>query len=471
MDTFGNFHKYFVNKEGSFWRTIIKKSISPVEYKIDKNSLLKELFNSIQQKIYNPSKPRKYYAINKGNSVVRLIPIFKPEDICVYFYCIKELEKKMAEGRIPGTFGGWSLSGHLRSQEKEEIEYLEESLSFNHTPDGDVFVTTDAFSEYQMESSFNPDAWKINWKEFVNNLYLYATSNDNQFVAEIDIANFYDSIRLDILENKIRGVTDSNKQNQINLLFHFLNHWNKDINLYIKQSIGIPQDEVGDCSRILANFYLQDYDSAMKKICHEYGGEYFRYADDQIIFANTKDDLSEIIYRASIKLMHIGLCINQKKVNVMNRKEFEDFFAFDLFIRLDDKNIKNEKDIEDVIDYYFSNKANMRNEGISVLLRILSVIEKSMKIDHSKLKVVLDEFMKEEFLSSTKLKDWHLEKIYNLTEKKEKSKFLDHLDDASMKIIYSYFHYTLIKFYKKIKYDFEHITKRINYLESSFSLN
>lgn len=102
--------------------------------------------------------------------------------------------------------------------------------------------------------------------------------------VEMDISNFYDCIRLDLLETWINEVSDGSSKEIINLLFHFLNYWNKKVNLSNKQTVGIPQDALSDCSRILANFYLQRYDSYMYEVCSRYNCRYFRYADDQIIF-------------------------------------------------------------------------------------------------------------------------------------------------------------------------------------------
>ncbi len=52
---------------------------------------------------------------------------------------------------------------------------------------------------------------------------------------------------------------------------------------------------LGDCSRILANFYLQDYDAYMKVECDGQAASYLRYADDQIMMANDKEILYNIL--------------------------------------------------------------------------------------------------------------------------------------------------------------------------------
>lgn len=74
----------------------------------------------------------------------------------------------------------------------------------------------------------------------------------------------------------------------IDLLIYFLRFWNRDFENFKTKNIGIPQDEVGDCSRVLANFYLHEYDSYLKSEAEKNGCKYVRYSDDQIIFAKNE---------------------------------------------------------------------------------------------------------------------------------------------------------------------------------------
>jgi len=75
-------------------------------------------------------------------------------------------------------------------------------------------------------------------------------------------------------------VADKRKTFEVNLLFYFLCNWNRGYLNYERQSMGIPQDEVGDCSRILGNFYLQEYDNYLYKLTKKENSAYLRYADD-----------------------------------------------------------------------------------------------------------------------------------------------------------------------------------------------
>ena len=463
MENFENFYKIFSTNNTQFWKTIFKDTLCPIKEKVEKVSLLCNLYLSIINKTYYPDKPRDYIIFNKGEYVSRVVPIFAPRDVCVYFYCIKKLEDNIAVNRAPDTYGGWKLGGNIRAQEREEAQFYKENIRQYETPDGNS-ITLDISEEYPMESSFNPAAWKAEWGEFTGQVYLHSCkASEHNYVLEMDIANFYDAIRLDILENKIRGVCPPEKNDEVSLLFHFLKFWNRDYNFYSQQSVGIPQDEVSDCSRILANFYLQDYDHSMLNICKQYGAKYMRYADDQIVFTKSEEDSQKITYLASLSLMQYGLCLNQKKVKLMNKKYFEEYMAFEWFILLAKKRTQ---DVDNAIDYLLENKTKLKNNGATLTKRLLSLV--TIKNNKYKVKKLFYEFLKPEFLQSQNLAVWHLEKIYNMLNNQEKNNFLKFLDEQSNKLIHNHFHYTLLKFYKNIKFNRNHIEKRVEYLKENF---
>src|SRR5205085_10697784 len=107
-------------------------------------------------------------------------------------------------------------------------------------------------------------------------------------VLQFDLTNFYDCVRLDILERWIREESKAPKGWVIALLFFFLNQWNRKNTGLVPQAVGIPQDALADCSRILANFYLRRYDKFASELCAKVDGIYFRYADDQMILLKSR---------------------------------------------------------------------------------------------------------------------------------------------------------------------------------------
>jgi len=234
--------------------------------------------------------------MNKGYGVARTIPVFCIEDYIVFYFCIKELEEVLCVNRTKNTFGGWTLGGRMRKLEDTDVEL-------------DVGFSSSRYS-------FNPRAWTAAFGEFNSLLFAQLDTGTYSHVLQLDLANFYDCVRLDILERWIREESDSAKGWIIALLFFFLNQWNRKNTGLHPQAVGIPQDALGDCSRILANFYLQSYDRFAAKVCARANALYFRYADDQMILLGSPEQTDRLMLLLTRHLDRYGLRVNQKKVHL-----------------------------------------------------------------------------------------------------------------------------------------------------------
>ena len=256
--------KEFIKIFPAKFKDKLKESIIPFGTLVNAD-ISKELYNDITSFSYHPSPPRDYIVFNKHNYVSRIVTSFNAKDYYLTYFCCKILEDEIAKDRVSGTFGGWRLGNKIRTKEESEDIFfdLENSISFN---------------------SYNPYLWRKNWQEFQKKAYQYSISGKYKYFLKFDIANFYNDINLDILYKKLLASIPKKKVEYAELLFHFLRHWNKKFEGFTTKTVGLPMDEIGDCSRLLANFYLQDYDNFMFKICKKNGAKYLRYADDQIIF-------------------------------------------------------------------------------------------------------------------------------------------------------------------------------------------
>jgi hypothetical protein len=285
-----------------FWKALTNSSFPIFIPKTapDRERLLESVYYEIESARYAPSIPEAELVINKGHGVARTVPVFSVKDYLVYYFCIKELEDVLCGNRTPNTFGGWTLGGKLRKQENDEIE--------NEATD---------YGRY----SFNPQAWTQAFGEFNSLLFAQLDSGHYDFVLQLDLSNFYDSVRLDILERWIREDSAAEKGWVIALLFYLLNHWNRRNTGLHLQAVGIPQDALADCSRILANYYLQRYDRFAEGICAQAGAEYFRYADDQMILLKTPSKVENLLLLLTRNLDRYGLRVNQKKVKLWETDE------------------------------------------------------------------------------------------------------------------------------------------------------
>ncbi len=437
MIDFDNFQQIIDRK---FWRCITRDTLCPVGEQ-SKDKLLRILYDSIVDKTYYPSPPREYLVSHKSQKVARIVPVFEIKDYCLYYFCVKRLEDFLTKERTPNTFGGWRLSNNFSELERQELE--------RRYPYVDP--------EYFSEGSFNPLAWVKFWGEFTALLYSTLEREQEGFIVEFDISNFYDCVRLDILENNIRSVSPAELQFEVSLLMHFLKYWNRKFNSYHPQSAGIPQDESQDCSRILANFYLQAYDKKINRLCSGMGARYFRYADDQVIFAENKLVAGRLLFEASKELSKIGLNINTSKVKEFSsKKDYANFWSFDIHQNLGRKDIKNAfaiwKDRKDKIDG-FRNYPSIIKRFISNDLSVLDLNEYNM---------IMTEALSREMYSVYDSRQ--LKKIYLKLHEDEKRKFINELNQTAKVFPFNKFHFILKKFFSEFGFDCSDLDLKINEL-------
>jgi hypothetical protein len=429
---------------GSFWKKITEETLVPYPQvcKPKKQPTLEKLYDDITQKRFYPELPREYVVSDKHNRVSRIIPVFEARENCVYYFCVKQLEGHIAVNRVDGTFGGWTLGNPIREKEDGELQQL--------TPPSPI-----------PSNSYNPFRWSKNWKEFQKRAYLYSQKGQFSFFLKFDIANFYDTINLSILEDKIRLVTTKQEALAIELLFHLLRNWNRRFERYSLKSVGIPQDETGDCSRILANFYLQDYDAVIKAECDKHNACCLSYADDKIIMAKSEDDARGILFEASKELFKINLNINSSKVaEFPSHQDFYRYWAFEIFELFDEANDSDA--INKGIEKYFKwldQKIHFREE--SVLRRIVS-IGLAVAKPHLKHRI-LAKLFEPQFLITQDY--WLFDKVAQFLP--DCSEFFKTLDEQICRVRFNSYHYNLLKFYKKWRksgFPEQEIIKRISEL-------
>ena len=341
----------------SFWKAFSGRTlpISIPKSDAEKKALLEDVYRDIVSARYAPGIPEIELVMNKGHWVARTIPVFGIRDYCVYYFCIKELEDVLCINRIANTFGGWSLGGQLRIQENEEIE-------------SDAAI----YGRY----SFNPNAWTQAFGEFNALLFAQIEPGHYRYVLQLDLANFYDCVRLDILERWMREHSRAEKGWVITLLFYLLNHWNRRNTGLHPQAVGLPQDALADCSRILANFYLQKYDDFAEGVCNQAGAKYFRYADDQMILLNDPSKIENLLLLLTRNLDRFGLRVNQKKVRLWTATDLIDHRCRKIqaiFAKKGDNKVS--KLVRDFVDAYLAIPADQLsatwNGGMPLLNRLL----------------------------------------------------------------------------------------------------
>lgn len=354
-----------------------------------------------------------------------MVPTFEINDYCIFYYCIKVLEEFISWNRVDWTFWGFRLGWQLREQENQEFIEPDSSDSIN-------------------ENSFNAFAWKKEYWEYQAKLREYTELMWTQYnyCVQVDIANFYDTIRLDFLEKKIRDVVPSFGYNdEIMLLFRFLKEWNK-LNEPIK-IVWIPQDEVWDCSRILSNFYLQSYDKYISDYCNNCSAKYIRYADDQLFFTQNKDDAEEILYHASVKLFHEWLNFNTWKTKeYKSYDELNNYYGFQIFekLRFDNQNVNlafNE------IQERVNNRTTFRIN--SILKRLLHrKIDLTQLTERNRISLI-DQLWNEDFLLFSD--EHYMSRLYSiLGSDNERLAFIEHLKNIWNRVFFESYKINLTRF-------------------------
>lgn len=377
---------------------------------------------------------------NKGNGIARPVQVFSIEDYFFYYYCVKKLENKLAINRVKNTYGGWSLDGRFRKSENDSD-------------------STAVESDDSLTPGLNPAAFALVYGEYNSQIKRELEScPDDVKIIEIDIANFYDTIRVDILENKIRSATTKSQSKIVDMLFYFLANSSKLIYSYKPQSTGIPQDKVGDCSRILANFYLQDYDKHVSNYAKKHNIKYLRFADDQLLICPSNINTDVVCREISKLLYQIGLNINQKKVRIWNKENLKEYRCIDLFSIIDTR-FEMKDQTEEVCQKFAQKtlelikkdkdrrtKFEIKSHGLPLIKKMLSL--NINKISPELRKEYLNLVYKDNYLQY--FTDYNLTKLYKSLNENEKTDFLKNLNEIVNVSVHASFPYEVLKFKRKL---------------------
>jgi len=416
----------------------------------DREAFLTNLHRDVMSRKYFPSLPRGYIVLDKHNGVTRIIPVFSYRDMCVYYLCVNEIEEYIATNRVPGTYGGYMMGNPNRKM--EDIE---------RAPSAE-----DEFG-YYLTSAIDPMLWVENFRNYVGREYDWSGPRELQCFLKFDIANFYDSINLDILERKIRAVVPREKYEAVDLLFVLLRNWNRGYEGYGSKTVGIPQNDAGDCSRLLANFYLQDYDEFIYKQCEVSVGlcRYVRYADDQTIMAETPEAARYIMFAASRELHKIGLNINSGKViEFSSRDAFEYYWSFDIHGNL---NIKKDLERINLAAQMFIERLESNGwDSSDKPWRADSILKRLLNIGLMNIALALREKISALVMTEKtilKLDALAFEKVYEALNMKGQDDLIVRIESLIPVAYYNNFHLNVLQFYKKCRKDIPvtHIENRL----------
>ncbi len=285
--------------------------VSRKDYDNIKNIIAKTN-QDLKSKEYMPSTGFGYLGSEKAKGVTRFLPILSAVDTAIYYHICFVLSDIILKKR-PRVFGGWHSVPKSQQVENEAEE--EQAQSF----------LQDYFSD-----PFSAQLWLKEWRQFTDLITeLCKTKGIGNYVIQTDVANFYDNIEIPKLVRNLRHDARGHEE-YIEALELFLGYWNRRLHGYQATTKGIPQEVISDASRILAHYYLDEFDLQFSAYCEANDLINVRWADDMLIFGSSKKKLELAVHKASKILLSIGLNLNAAKTQIFSRSEFSKYRALDV---------------------------------------------------------------------------------------------------------------------------------------------
>jgi hypothetical protein len=291
-----------------FWRHITRETVvlDIVHFAdIDRQQYLRELSSRVRSGNYHPTTCWTI-GFPKMGGVIRPVMAMSLADACVYYFCVKKIQDRLVKeiGVVEHVYGGFRITEPLRLRPSHL-----DNLVFDPSYEG--------FSSYNFRKA---------WSEY-QNLAKRLSEAKFDYYMHLDIAHFYDAIRLDLLERQVRNVVSEDGA-VVDLLFYFLRNLKPSYQVtYSDNSVGLPQEEAAEMSRLLANFYLSQFDRAIVPplsalFTSDRGAlyQYTRYADDiWIAFHGERFLANKAAQIVGQVLSDIGLHLNDAKTRVLNK--------------------------------------------------------------------------------------------------------------------------------------------------------
>lgn len=309
--------------DSRFWRHITREAVILDVIKfadIKKTEFLLELGNRVRSGNYHPTTSW-IIGFPKVEGIIRPVMAISLSDSIIYYYCLKRIQDKLVArtSEVEHVYGGFRITEKLQLDPSQL-----DSLAYD--------------PNYEGFASFN---YRKAWSEYQNLAKRLADARFDYYL-HLDIAHFYDAIRIDMLEREVRNVA-SDSGPAIDLLFYFLKNLRPSYQAnYSDNSVGLPQEEVGEMSRLLANFYLSSFDrSVISPLARLFKGkrgvafQYTRYADDIWIAFNGEKNLARRASQIVGQLLSdLGLHLNDAKSKIMTGNEYNKHWCFSEWERI-----------------------------------------------------------------------------------------------------------------------------------------
>ncbi|GAA6155148.1 hypothetical protein NBRC116588_06210 [Pyruvatibacter sp. HU-CL02332] len=238
------------------------------------SSELSDQVCGIDLQSYSPYEPLASYA-PKNDMLVRPIDFLHIQDVVILTCLCRLLRDSIEAARLPKS-------------KKKSFSYRVGKKTVG------LYETRGAYEKYRAHTSSKLQSARC------------------QFVATIDIADFFSNVYQHRLENSLQSAAEGERERKaVGVLCRLLGK------LAGGKSYGIPTGPFA--CRILAEALLIDVDAALQ----EKGIDFVRWMDDLTVFAKSEQEAVEIIQFVSkwLREQH-GLIVNQSKTDIYAKDDF-----------------------------------------------------------------------------------------------------------------------------------------------------
>ncbi len=179
-----------------------------------------------------------------------------------------------------------------------------------------------AYLLYDYDYLFNKNLYSFRKQISVHNAIkslIYTKNIKKMYGYKVDIKNYFNSININILLNNLINDIDKDLFNLIKSLLNNKCIYNNEL---INEDMGVIAGS--PISAFLANYYLKEIDNYF----WNNNVFYIRYADDIIIFSNTKEELIKYQNTLYALLNKYQLTINKDKEYFYNPGDSFEFLGF-----------------------------------------------------------------------------------------------------------------------------------------------
>lgn len=198
-------------------------------------------------------------------------------------------------------------------------------IVYSFSEEENIVLKFIAFNLYKFDEMFSKNCYAFRRGYGVKDAIRRFRRNKSfskKYCFKADISNYFNSIDVGLLLEKMGIVRDKDIE-----LFKLFEKILREDRVYENGKViseqhgamaGMP------CSSFFANVYLADLD----KDFEDKGVSYFRYSDDILMFADTKEELDELIQFFYKKMEEHKLDINTSKVSITKPFQSFEFLGF-----------------------------------------------------------------------------------------------------------------------------------------------